>query len=63
MPPIFKALASITVWILFINGCAGLLHWLIQHIVSGGACIFLLGMGVASLFLSVVAMKLRQMLE
>ena len=63
MPPIFKALASITVWILFINGCAGLLHWLIQHIAGQGACTFVLGMGVACLILSVCTMKLRQMLE
>ena len=68
MPPIFKALASITVWILFVNGCLGLIG-------SATARIGMIGMeetlgpivawaiGVASLILAVLSMKLRQMLE
>ena len=63
MPPIFKALASITVWILFINGCALLIHWIILHIIGGKPCLFAMGSAIACLILSVCAMKLRQTLE
>jgi len=72
MPPIFKALASITVWGLFILGWLFLLGTYIGAAVGGalfGAeppplCFFLgNGVGIASLALSVVCMKLRQMLE
>ncbi len=75
MPQIFKALASITVWILFILGCAGLVVPTVMSTLSGE---FVMGPGgtppplhviimwaiaVACLALSVVCMKLRQMLE
>ena len=65
MPPIFKALASITVWILFINGCLGLIGSAAARIAMGEAFgpICAWAIGVASLILAVVAMKLRQMLE
>jgi len=73
MPPIFKALASITVWILFVFGCLLLVMPSVMGALGG---IFFrpgvppplvlyvaYGLGVVSLILSVVCMKLRQMLE
>ena len=65
MPPIFKALASITVWILFINGCLGIVLSGVARLTTGetlGAPIAW-GVAVVSLIAAVVAMKLRQMLE
>ena len=66
MPPIFKALATITVWILFVYGCIGVLFCCggIAHRVGGTPLI--IGSWIASvlsLILAVVAMKLRKMLE
>ena len=66
MPSIFKALASITVWILFVNGCAALIFVYsgTAHLVGGTLLIVgVWGTGIVSLILTVVAMKLRQMLE
>lgn len=61
MARIFKTLAAIVVCILFVIGCIGVIHfyataWTEEPPV---AC---LGLTIASLFLSVCAMKLRQML-
>ena len=72
MPPIFKALASITVWVLFILGWLFLLGTNIGSAMAGAffgaeppplATYLGNGVGVVSLALSVVCMKLRQMLE
>jgi hypothetical protein len=65
MPPIFKALASIVVWILFISGCIATIMSPITRIVMGEVFTSLVAwaIGVACLILSVCAMKLRQMLE
>jgi hypothetical protein len=72
MPQIFKALASITVWVLFIVGWLFLVLPTLMATLAGqmfhGApppwtVIVGLGLGIISLSLSVVAMKLRQMLE
>ena len=68
MPPIFKALATIAVWILFIGGCLAVLGGFAGVIgvpASAGATpvAFRLGAGMAGLVLAVVCMKLRQMLE
>ena len=71
MPPIFKALASITVWILFIWGCVTILTTTVSYywgVAEGDyspsiASLASWGVGVAELVLSVVCMKLRQMLE
>jgi len=72
MPSIFKALASITVWILFILGCLGLLLGNIGAAMGGaffGAepppmeMYVANGLCITSLILAVCAMKLRQMLE
>jgi Co/Zn/Cd efflux system component len=65
MPPIFKALASITVWVLFINGCLGIVLSAVSRLVGenpiGALCAWVIG--IASLILAVCAMKLRKMLE
>jgi len=72
MPPIFKALASITVWGLFILGWLLLLGTNIGSAMAGAffgaeppplATYLGNGVGVVSVTLSVVVMKLRQMLE
>ena len=66
MSSIFKALASITVWVLFIFGALALLGGFVRVIVGSPELDMMtayFGFGVGSLFLSVVTMKLRQMLE
>ena len=69
MPPIFKALATITVWVLFIWGCVTILSatvgYYIEHVPDTPTIGILAswGVGVAELILAVCAMKLRQMLE
>ena len=70
MPPIFKALASITVWVLFIWGCVAILSTTVCYYVHTGignaptlATLASWGVGTTQLILSVCAMKLRQMLE
>lgn len=58
----FKALASITAYVLFIFGALCLIGGFGR--IAGGASLNMitayLGFGVASLFLSVVTMRLRQ---
>ncbi|MBA7634745.1 hypothetical protein ES703_42335 [subsurface metagenome] len=69
MPSIFKALASITVWVLFIWGCVTIVSATVGYYISIGigaptpAILMSWGVGTVQLILSVVAMKLRQMLE
>jgi len=65
MPPIFKALATITVWILFISGCVATVVSPITRITVGEVHESLVAwaIGVACLVLAVVCMKLRQTLE
>ncbi len=67
--PIFKALASISVWILFIVGCGWSLTTFIFW-ASGGfgmgewqAQATTQAIGITAIILSVVAMKLRKNLE
>ena len=66
MSSIFKALASITAWVLFIFGALALLGGFVR-IIGGQPEIDLMtayfGFGVGSLFLSVVTMKLRLKME
>lgn len=66
MPRIFKALATITAWILFVFGLLSLVSGF-GRIVGGSPELELMsayfGYGVGGLFLSVVVMKLRQMME
>lgn len=72
MPSIFKALATIAAWVLFVFGNAALLVGLIRVLRSAranadGPTVSLMaayfGLGIASLALSVVVMKLRKSLE
>jgi len=70
MPPIFKALASIAAWILFVWGCIIILGATVDYYVRIGiwheptlAHMASWAVSVGALILSVCAMKLRQMLE
>jgi hypothetical protein len=65
MPPIFKALASITAWILFIMGCLGIVLMGVARITKGDTpdVPIVWGLAVFSLLAGVVAMKLRHTLE
>ena len=69
MPQAFKALASITVWILFLGGCVLGIMGTLGYFVNVGfgkpdtANFMAWGIAAANLFLSVVAAKLRQMME
>jgi len=65
MPPIFKALATIAAWILFVNGCLGIVLPGIARLAgeTGLSTPIAWGVGVISLVASVGAMKLRQMME
>jgi Co/Zn/Cd efflux system component len=65
MPRIFKSLATIAAWILFVVGCLGILIPAVTRIVTGEVIGSLIawGIGIVALTLSVVVMKLRQTLE
>jgi hypothetical protein len=66
MPSIFKALATITVWILFVYGCVGVLFVCggVAHAVGGTPLIIDAWVAsILSLIFAVAAMKLRKMLE
>ena len=69
MPPVFKTLASISVWILFILGCALIIVNLVMWAGAGfgtedwQSVAVYDALGVTCIFLSVVAMKLRKTLE
>ena len=70
MPPVFKTLASVTVWILFLSGCITVsvttLNWLVIVGLIGTpdvAAFMGWGLGTAQLVLSVVAARSRQMME
>lgn len=63
MPPVFKVLASITVWILFVNGCLVILTTLPIPYLNFEGNWQRMAVGIASLVLSVVVMKMRKTLE
>jgi hypothetical protein len=73
MPSIFKALASIVAWVLFILGLVGVVGGLLIPTLSGQLFVvginpplqvFIgLGLSVGTLILSVCVMKLRHLLE
>ena len=70
MPPVFKALASITAWALFISGWVTLLGSMWGYLSSGPIgrtpafdFVGLWALAAACFILGVVTMKLRQMLE
>lgn len=63
MPSVFKALATIAAWVLWVFGLLSLIGGF-ARIFAGSPGVPLMsayfGLGILSLFLSVVAMKLRQ---
>ncbi len=66
MPPIFKALVSIIVWILFIKGCACIVDGTYISIAGTEPLLTAIAMcseGIVALILAAVAAKLRQTLE
>ena len=70
MPNIFKALASITAWVLFIWGCIGILIPTIAYFTEIGILnppptemLMSWALATAVLTLSVVVMRLRQKME
>jgi hypothetical protein len=65
MPSIFKSLATITAWILFINGCLGIVLSGVARLTgeTGLGAPIAWAVAVISLIASVGAMKLRQMME
>ena len=69
MPSVFKALASITVWVLFVFGLLTLVAAFGRLAMSGSnsPTPFMMtayfGFAVAGLFLSVVAAKIRKTLD
>lgn len=65
MPQIFKALATITAWVLFVNGCLGMIGSAAARLAGnlGLGPPLAWGVAVVSLIGAVVAMKLRQTLE
>ena len=66
MPSIFKALATITAWVLFVFGALSLVGGF-GRIIGGSPEVDMMtayfGFGVGSLFLSVVTMKIRGKME
>ena len=71
MPQIFKALASVAAWILFVVGCLAILLPLMHRILTGIFTANVIGIfasmvsletGIIALALSVGVMKLRHML-
>ncbi len=70
MPNIFKALASISVWILFLTGCGWILTTFIVWATGGFgiqerwlAQVAAEAIGITAIIISLVAMKLRKNLE
>ena len=70
MPQIFKALASISAWVLFIWGCVTILSVTVCYYVNIGienpptiTHMASWGLGSVQLILAVVAMRLRQKME
>jgi len=70
MPPIFKALITIVVWVLFIKGWLGVLAGTVTLSMASMAGappplagVAECGVGIAALILAAVAAKLRQMVE
>ena len=66
MPGVFKALATITAWVLFVFGSVALLGGF-GRIIGGSPELDLMtayfGFGIGGLFLSVVTMKIRQKMD
>ena len=62
MPPVFKQLTSVIAWILFIVGCVGILISVPLPVLWNGDW-RTMGVGVVSLFLAAVVIKIRHGLE
>jgi Flp pilus assembly protein protease CpaA len=68
MPPIFKAITSICVWILFIHGIVAIGYGGYDMWVVGGGALSLMAaiacaIGTANLLMAAVAAKLRGMMQ
>ena len=66
MPPIFRALVSISVWILFVWGCVLLINSIVLMIIGWAdwqPTIAGFGIAIVSLALAAVAAMIRQKLE
>ena len=70
MPPIFKAIITISVWVLFIKGLLSVVVGTIMVAIAsmGGAASLLAGValcseGIAALILAAVAARIRQKVE
>ncbi|MBI2873354.1 MAG: hypothetical protein HYY00_09240 [Chloroflexi bacterium] len=72
MPQIFKALATISVWVLFINGAGSMVWTAIETLVRSGGIrgepynfsdLAWWTSAVASVFLALIAMKIRREME
>ncbi len=68
--PVFKGLASITAWILFIGGCIGMLgttigYWVGVGVAEPPSLLYQFGwlFSAAQLTMAVVVMRLRQKME
>ena len=61
MPPIFKKLVSISVWILFVTGCLGIISNFIGRGILGGGGLWTYA--PLTVMLSVVAVWFRKKLE
>ena len=69
MPSVFKAISSISVWILFFVGCSWIVDTFIQWAMAGfgagnwQASVAGDALGITAIILSVVAIKIRKDLE
>lgn len=65
MPSIFKTIASIIIWILFINGCLGLILSAVNRLSGGQPLPSLTAwlVAITSLILAVIAIKVRHAIE
>ena len=63
MPPVFKTLVSIIIWVLFVVGCLSILMSMPIPVIGPWGDWRYLALGIASLFLSVVVIKMRKWLE
>jgi hypothetical protein len=60
MPSVFKSLATLTAWILFIFGLASLIGGVFRIVQRSDLVGFYLGFGILSLVLFVVVARIRQ---
>lgn len=66
MPSVFKTLANIAVWVLFVNGLLGIVLSAVARLTNYGpamGAVAAWAVGTGSLFLSVAAIGVRSKLE